>query len=56
MKKNSPSLRIKRPLACDPTDREALAFAEELKIVFEDFRLEGQGGRSSFFGKTVKMW
>jgi hypothetical protein len=41
-------------LACDPTDREALAFAEELKIVFEDSGWKVKGVDQASFGKTVK--
>jgi hypothetical protein len=41
-------------LACDPADREAFAFAEELKIVFEDSGWKVKGVDQASFGKTVK--
>jgi hypothetical protein len=41
-------------LACDRADREAFAFAEELKIVFEDSGWKVKGVDQASFGKTVK--
>ena len=41
-------------LACDPADSEAFAFAEELKIVFEDSGWKVKGVDQASFGKTVK--
>ena len=41
-------------LACDRTDKEALAFAEELKLVFENSGWKVRGVEEASLGKTVR--
>jgi hypothetical protein len=41
-------------LACDREDREAFAFAEDLRLIFEDSGWKVKGVDQASFGKTVK--